>query len=650
MNPTATELALRRASRSLRRRPRLESALLTGRIGPYALYRLRFLGWRLLLRAAYHVVEIILLSGAFGLEVLGPVFVAKSAAAVSVSAWWGALEVMRDEVRNRSRRGDWLGARVHIRRWVLGCSAAAALGLAGLVAALYARVDWEAGPHIVHVYGLAIGIRLATDLATRTYHSGIYAIRRVYRSLWSLVAGDGVDLGLVLLTWPWLGLWSLPLALTLGTAVKAPLLIYYVRRAYRTTELRPRATDRWRMRVALSAGALRRALGLALANAATQFDAWLVIALTSLGGVSPEGYFVGVFIYVFRPFIAAGTGWTRLFYFDLQRLSATGSPRMQRRFQRLLRRLSLVLSLTLALTAAVVSWFLWPQVPKDTSLVFIPFFAARTAWAVQHLRAFVHQRVRLILISTAVLASLCLAAMHTFPDGLLTLVIATLVMAGGAGWIGRAVGTAEAQAAGPLLSHARWRHRLAQETAPVCVARARIDRRQANVAAAVRAISNELEVAHLTRRGASEIFCYWRAQSSSPAELMIAAAGCLREVEVLGPFSNGTQALQALLQPRVRIESLGEERARFCAEVTGGVWIDLEEAAPIRAKHSAELLAHMWRAVHRSGNGERIRAHPMDIIVWEDARGPRVIAAMPRALPLELRQRWEQRAASFAWQ
>src|ERR1700737_3096 len=81
----------------------LEDALFNGRFAAYAYYRMRFYIGRSLLAAGLHITEVVFLSMIFAPRLLAVALVVRTATGFAIAWWWGALEVMRADVRQLRR-------------------------------------------------------------------------------------------------------------------------------------------------------------------------------------------------------------------------------------------------------------------------------------------------------------------------------------------------------------------------------------------------------------------------------------------------------------------------------------------------------------------------------------------------------------------
>ena len=224
----------RQAARA-RRVVYLEDALLGGRFAGYAWHRLRFFLARYILSLVLHTVQVILLYKFFPLRQFQSLLLVQAAAALVSGFWWGSLEAMRARVRTLQRERQSHHLPQEIACWLnlsLRLAAVVVLGLAlrFLAPMALGRKGWSFGP--ADLYLAAILLRLALDLVARTYHSGVYALRRVFRPLPSILATELLGFGAVLAFWPWLRVWSLPLAFLVSTLAGQALLYRFTSRAY----------------------------------------------------------------------------------------------------------------------------------------------------------------------------------------------------------------------------------------------------------------------------------------------------------------------------------------------------------------------------------------------------------------------------------
>lgn len=421
---------LERQARRERQVVYLEDALLAGRFWRYARYRLRYFAARYLAAALLHAVKVLLLYSIFSRRTFIILLLGEAFVGFASSFWWGALEVMRGRVRLLYRRGRAYLIPRELRRWLALSSypAALALGLSivwlGWSAAAGGRAFGAA-----HLYGFALLVRLALQFVTRTYHSGVYALRRVYRPLWAVVAVELAAFGGVLSLWPVLGEWSLPLGSLLATTVGAALTFVYARRVYRFLGLEPSwewnaATLRPRLRITPG-----EFFGAGLSYAIMKLDAALVLGLfdpTALYGPAVQLF---VLFFVMSPTIQAGFDWAQLFYFDLKRLEARAFGALLAQYRRSLRRLAWMMGVVFWALGSLTATVIYLRSLGEVYWWLAPFFVSRALVAAVQIDAFCARRYG-TLLGTASVWLLGFAAAMWIGDARAKLAIVSLATFG----------------------------------------------------------------------------------------------------------------------------------------------------------------------------------------------------------------------------
>src|SRR5690606_32528912 len=153
--------------------------------------------------------------------------------------------------------------------------AASGLSVVSLAAALL----WiSSGPspfdsfNVVDVYVLGCAARFGADVLARTYHSGVYGVRRIYRPVWSLVLVDVGDVAMLAVVDWWLGARGLGIAMGLGGFVRAVLSVWFTRRIYLQLRLETGSLARWLRAFLRSKWSPGHSLRFALGNAVAQVD------------------------------------------------------------------------------------------------------------------------------------------------------------------------------------------------------------------------------------------------------------------------------------------------------------------------------------------------------------------------------------------
>jgi hypothetical protein len=298
--------------------------------------------------------------------------------------WWGALEAMRAQVRDLHRSGRPNRIPAAIGGW-LAFSAVPAVVFGA------AAVGWTAWHVAAGSLGAAealVGVmllRLALDLPVRAYHSGIYAMRRVYKPLAASLAPEGIGLAIMLAASPFWGVWALVVSSLVTTVVTTVLTVLYTRRVYHFLGFAPLAdAGRAALRVALR-GARREFMSGGFAHAVMALDSLVVLGL--LSGARTDSRAV-VVLFLSMPTIRAGAEWARLLYFDFKRLELRLFSNLRRRFERHNARLAVVLGVVFWAVAATISTLFYDEGLGELYPALLAFFLARSVLAREQIQAF----------------------------------------------------------------------------------------------------------------------------------------------------------------------------------------------------------------------------------------------------------------------
>src|SRR3954469_772374 len=217
----------------------LEQGLLGDRLWRYSAYRLRYFFAGYMVESAAHAVAVLYLFRDLGWHSFRGVVIAQTGTALVSALWWGALEAMRAQGRDLHRSGRPHRIAATVGGWLtlsLGLAAVVVLLAVGWLAWFAARGELAA----VEAYVAVLLLRCAVDLPVRAYHSGVYALRRVYKPLGATVGPKLVSLAVMLALWPVIGLWALVVAGAITAALASGLTAVYTRRVYHFLGFAPR--------------------------------------------------------------------------------------------------------------------------------------------------------------------------------------------------------------------------------------------------------------------------------------------------------------------------------------------------------------------------------------------------------------------------
>lgn len=448
----------------------LEDALLGNRTGAYALYRLRYFALRCGSSAVVHGIRLTLLQYIFSHQAFLTTLLLHAIAGLVTSFWWGALEVLRARVRHLLRDTQRRRIPEVIGWWLTVAAALAAISLilpAGWI--VWEHVHDRRPFDVLQFYIFAIGFRLAADLVTLTFHSGVYAVRRVYRPLPAMVAVELASVLAVLALWPWLGRWSFPIAVLVSTLVSAGLVVRYATRLYRLFDWLPLRFG-MPQRSPLGGRTVAEFVAAGLSYAVMKLDAFLMLAM--FHSRMPAGDRVSLFVFfvAISPAIQAGFDWAQLLYFDLKKLHTRCLQPLRQRYERSAFRVAWVVGVGLWGLACLLGTAITRRNLGELYWLIGPFFLARSFLALAQIQAFSSRRYRALLTSGALLLATMFALQVGVPSEvakLLGLASVCLLVA----WLvrNRAHGTADEIFERRVLPLTEWLERVQDVREPVRV-------------------------------------------------------------------------------------------------------------------------------------------------------------------------------------
>jgi hypothetical protein len=468
--------------------------------------------------------------------------------------------------------------------------------------------------------------------------------------VWSSIAPDLLELAVFILGFGDLGLWSLPLAILAGGATDAALSFVFVRRAYRQRRLRlPRLGAALRVARAVHASEAMPALQHAVASVTLQLDGVLLLVLAQAGHAGQGAAAFAALYYVVRPLLAASTHWVRTFYFDLKLVESGAFRAVRPRLIQFLERLAVVWSLILAAVTLAVAHLVLEAQAGLPLLVLVPFFVARSAFALLQIIAFGEGNVRRLLqTGGVVLAGLLLfraLGWSCMPllGGLSALLAALVLLARGR------VGPSAPCAQTGLLDHCAWLAAL-RSAPPSKLAVLQVNARAARVGALVRGLRLAYPALAITRWGRRYLLLTApSADVPSLRSLVLACGGALQNAwvsEAAEPATLFEQAARAGALPdgwtaattRALAAADFEALARdFSARFTGGEVVDLHRgrslsARPVNASTLRDLVAAI-QARSRGREARSERALPFNIAVYAPEGQARAVFIADKRTP-----------------
>lgn len=643
----------------------LEDALLSGRFAAYACYRLRYFFGRSLVEAAIHIIEFTFLAIIFKQHALISVLFIRASSNFLSAWWWGALENMRGHVRNLHREGKTRLVPKILSRWF----ALALMTAAGL---LLVTVGWifldstRAGQEfdIFHFYVLAVVIRLALGIVSRTYHSAVYAIRRIYRPFVAIVGVELMGFVVTLFLWPSLGVWSFPLAQIPTGIVAAILTFIYVSRVYRFLGFQKL---RWRQTRSFQ-GVLPRMLSkdFFLAGCAygfMQLDFILVLSLFFGARESTQGFRLFLFFYLIGPFVRSGYEWAQLFYFDLKRLELDLFSYFKKRFTRLVRQVAVAVGLLFWIITCACGTVLVQQNLGMVYALLLLFFLVRSQLAFNQIRAFAERRYpTLIFMGFMIVGGVLLARWATAQEaerlGLFSLVLlAALICLA----INNTFGL-RMDRRSRIVSLPDWLTRLRQIQNSVRVRVISLDYQVGGwlVERIGRDILGLVRSGAMTQIGHRRLAWYEihkGTKSPSDASILKRGGGLIESIRSSPSVPNGRQAISVIEENRI-IEALPDAasrakvftystpaiKQRFRKVFPKGILYDATDRnmVPLSGVSRSDRRQLMAGAIQYSKNlFRRIRRGRFDVTSLFDNGRIRLIFAVPQSEPEPSRKKWK---------
>jgi hypothetical protein len=554
---------LARRQRVSSQRRNLSDALIGDGAAGYAGYRLKYLSVRMVLRVALHVAEMFLFARYFEEDFLAGVILIRTAIFLATSLWWGGLEQLREEVRDQTAAHMPHLARRAIEKWLALSVAFSSLASVAGIGIILATPNRELGLSIYNAYAIACFIRLFLDLVSRTYHSGMYAISRVYRPLWSVLIGDVLDVALVLAMWPWLGVWCFSISFLLVGILRFVILVHFTGRAYRKSKLLPVRLHRILAGLThLKGRELNGFFQYALANGAAQIDSILVMALTAFSRDTAT-LALAILLYMLRPMISAGYSWSRLFYFDMKLLWRSGSDFLRARFEGFLKRVALWFSAAVGILCLALGQLLGGEALVFASLLFVPFLMVRSYLGLYQLMGFTYRQFK-YLAGITVLALLGIVGFIGVQGN------PALMMASITGWLGMVIWRLPPRFKSPAHSRihrdsadgpAAWLHSVLRQTPGAAMFAVTLDRRILPVSRVMRHLRQRYPSIEMTRISRSR-FCLFTPHPLLGQELVQACGGAAVDVEALDVSIDGKNGPDAIIRVLldVHIHNSGQKK------------------------------------------------------------------------------------------
>lgn len=378
----------------------LEETLLGGSFLRYAWFRLRYFIFRTIVEVILRFIELKVLLSLLPTSVAYILIGIRILLVCGSGFWWGALEVFREKIRQLHRASKLFKIPDVISSWL---SFSLLMSFAGLII-LFCVTIYKLianGVELVTVYGLICFFRFIVEIPLTTFHSGIYAIRRIYRPLYWIIIVELISSLGALALFPLIGVWSLPVTFLISSLVNFLVRFYYTKKAYYFYRY-------WPLKLNLSLKRWQRFLPLfqnnhffiaGLAHAFMRYEVLLLILCFHhfKNGVGSGN--ILTLIFILTPLLVASREWAQLFYFDFKRLEGELYENFRRQFQKQVEDFSLLWGLAVWLIILGLSQFILKAYSINQFFWLAPFFLINSLLAYEQVKAFSDKNYGLVIQS-----------------------------------------------------------------------------------------------------------------------------------------------------------------------------------------------------------------------------------------------------------
>ncbi|MCW5589997.1 MAG: hypothetical protein KIT27_10115 [Legionellales bacterium] len=388
----------------------LDNAILTNRFFNYALYRLRFLIANFFLDTVLHVIEFFFLIKVFPVAIVIFLIMLRASSLIVNGFWWGGLEISRARIRMLRKTANDYQLRSEISLW-LGFSIYLGVLLVGLsVLILYF------GAHFLKqyfssasLYILAIAVQMSASLIVRTYHSGVYALQRVYRPFWSIAFSSIANFIILFSLWPFVKFLALPIAILVSSLLSCGLTAYFASLSYKNLKID--------IKVNLNGlkifSFLKKVISLeffcaGLASTMIKFDGIIVLLFYKNTSAQTSAMNNIIILFLITIPIRFGYDWAKLFYFDFKKLHQPLFSRIRNRFCQSALLFSGIPGIISVLIMLILFLIAYGHATLFFAILMLPFFMLRSLLAILQMKAFTEHRYLDVLACGSITAGIVL--------------------------------------------------------------------------------------------------------------------------------------------------------------------------------------------------------------------------------------------------
>jgi hypothetical protein len=383
----------------------LYDMLLGNKVFSYIYYRLRYFALKTGVSYIFHIITFYLLLSHLSTPVFNSFIVMSIISLLATGFWWGVLEWLRSNIRYHNRIYKQKRVVTEIQLWLVFSFVLSAVSI---ILALYfsyrALVSPIAGNLFLTIYLVCVLVNLSLEFPVRVYHSGMYALKRIYRPMWSIVGVDIAVSLLLLALFPLLHIYAIVVTYIIRSFTKASISWYFSHKSYQFLGWEFPGLTLKLVRQYLSKLPVAILMLLGISAVFLHLDNFLIFSVARLTHrLASDQHDLLVSLYFILPLMHAGYEWTQLFYFDSKRLLNEDNKLLNERFEKILNIVSPIIGLGLGLIACVLTFVFKPESVSLSFMLVIPWLMLRSNITYLQITAFTEHRYLDVIVSTCII-------------------------------------------------------------------------------------------------------------------------------------------------------------------------------------------------------------------------------------------------------
>lgn len=385
----------------------LYDMLLGNKIFSYIYFRLRYFALKTGIGYVFHLITFYFLLSHLGSTIFNSFIIVSVISLLASGFWWGTLEWLRSNIRYHQRIYKHKRVVTEIQLWLVFSFMLSAVSI---ILALYFGYRAFAAPVaknlFLTIYLVCVLVNLGLEFPIRVYHSGMFALKRIYRPMWSVVGIDIAVSLLLLALFPLLHIYAIVVVYVIRSFSKAGISWYFSRKSYQFLGWRFPGLTLKLVRGYISKLPVAILMLLGVSAVFLHLDNFLIFSVAKLTHhIASDQHDLLVSLYFILPLMHAGYEWTQLFYFDSKRLLREDNMLLNKRFEKILNIVSPIIGLGLGVIACVLTFFLKPELTSLSAMLVIPWLMLRSNITYLQISAFTEYRYLDVIISTCIIVA-----------------------------------------------------------------------------------------------------------------------------------------------------------------------------------------------------------------------------------------------------